>query len=116
VRLRLRVSIQKIEKKGFMKVNKAKLRAKTELWILKIKWRHVIALAIFMLSVAVTPIMMELAYLERDYKAYGSEFAIIPLGIVLAIIVLTTASIFDTARSENGANINMYPLWAKIKN
>ena|GEM_PF-3277445 len=87
----------------------------TIVWILKITWRHIIAAAIFLLSVAATPFMMELAYLERGYRAYGGEFMFIPLGIAIAVMVLSSAPVFETARREHDANINVYPLRTEAK-
>ena len=84
------------------------------MWTAKIKYRHVIAAGIILLSIAVTPFFMELAYLERGYVAYGGEYLIIPMGIALASIVISIAAAFDEARRKQGG-INMQTVRAIFK-
>ena len=71
--------------------------------VARLKYRHIFAAGMILLSIAVKPFFIEHAYMERGYSAYGGEYIVIPFGIVLASIILMTASIFDEAgRAQHG--------------
>lgn len=67
---------------------------------MKLKIRHIIAALLVIASIALTPASIEAAYQFRGYEAYGGEYLIIPLGIILALVVLQVAKVWDLFITE----------------
>ena len=73
------------------------------------KARYFIALAIVLLSIAVTPYLVELAYIERGgVTAFGGEYMVIPFGIVLASGFLSVCADIDRARRRKAHGSAVY--------
>ena len=64
------------------------------------KKRHITAALIVAASIAVTPAAVREAYQFRGQMAFGGEDLIIPLGFIIAFIVLDIAKIWDTVLSD----------------
>jgi len=70
--------------------------SKSPLWFGRwLKARYVVAASLILLAVAVTPFLMEFAYLERGYRAHGGEYLLVPLSIFVAGMIISTASGLD---------------------
>ena len=62
---------------------------------MKIKYRYIVAALIIIASILLTPVCIEAAYQFRGYKAYGGEYIIIPLGLMIAVVFLELAKEWD---------------------
>lgn len=74
---------------------------------MKLKIRYIAAALFVIASIASTPVCIESAYQFRGYKAYGGEYLIIPLGVLLAVVTLEIAKEWDSflIRHKNHENI-----------
>jgi len=73
----------------------------------RLNMRHMLALAVIVISIMVTPFLVIAAIAERGHIAFGGEFMFIPLGFVVAMIIMSVASIPDRCsgnkRTKNNA-------------
>lgn len=67
----------------------------------KVKIRHIAAIVIILASMMVTPFSIVAAYQLRGYKAYGGEYLVIPLGILLAVALMNFAKLYDGFRHDS---------------
>jgi len=90
--------------------------SKNPLWFERwLKARYVVAASLVLLAVAVTPFLMEFAYLERGYRAHGGEYMLIPFSIFVALMIISTASELDRERCGcNGSS--MYKVRPEVEN
>ncbi len=65
---------------------------------MKVKYRYIAAALTVAASIAVTPACIEAAYKARGYEAVGGEYLVIPLGIILAFVILEIAKVLDCFR------------------
>ncbi len=54
-----------------------------------------LALLITLFGLLVTPLLINIAYVERGYYAFGGEYLFAPLCMVIALIVINTARVHD---------------------
>lgn len=62
---------------------------------MKMKARYIAAALMVAASAAVTPLCIDAAYQARGYEAVGGEWLVIPLGIILAFLILEAAKTWD---------------------
>lgn len=62
---------------------------------MKLKLRHIAATAVVSAAIAITPVCVEFAYLIRGGRALGGEVLIIPLGLLIAWVILEAANELD---------------------
>ncbi len=62
---------------------------------MKMKARYIAAALTVAASAAVTPLCIDAAYRARGYEAVGGEWLVIPLGIILALLILEAAKMWD---------------------
>ena len=65
----------------------------------RLKIRHWIVVILIGLSVAVTPYLVHSAYEIRGYWAFGGEWLIVGLGVLLSVLVLEFAKAYDEVSS-----------------
>jgi len=67
---------------------------------MKIKYRYIAAMLVVIISIAITPACIDAAYRFRGYKAYGGEYIVIPLGLIVAMVILEAATGWDVYISK----------------
>jgi len=61
----------------------------------RVKRRYITAALVIGASIVITPACIEAAYQFRGYKALGGEYLIVPLGMLLAVVILEIARLRD---------------------
>jgi len=71
---------------------------------MKLKIRHIVAGVIILCSIHITPLVISMAYEFRGGHAFGGEYLLIPLGLMLALIILEVSKVFDWLKSQDTSN------------
>jgi len=71
---------------------------------MKLKIRYIVAMIIISGFAIATPFVRTMAYEFRGEHAFGGEYLLIPLGLMLALIILEVSKVFDWLKSQDKSN------------